>query len=284
MTINGGGEEDLENKFIPATSVNSGRVVAIQPDIHMYTVQIVNLFFVGVKNDWVLVDAGMPRSADDVLEQTEKLFGEGAKPKAIVLTHGHFDHVGALEELVQRWDVPVYAHEMELPYLTGKRDYPKPDATVEGGLVAKMSPMFPTEAINISGKVQALPTDGTVPPMPGWRWIHTPGHSPGHISLFRPADRVLIAGDAFVTVKQDALYNVLTQKKEFQGPPRYLTTDWTAAKASVVRLAELQPSIAVTGHGEESNGEELREGLAYLIDHFEEIAVPDYGRYVDDNN
>ncbi|HEY9577350.1 MAG TPA: MBL fold metallo-hydrolase, partial [Pseudobacillus sp.] len=172
----------MENKFIPATSVNSGRVVAIQPDIYMYTVQIVNLFFVGVKDDWVLVDAGMPRSADDILQQTEKLFGEGAKPKAIVLTHGHFDHVGALEELVQRWDVPVYAHEMELPYLTGKRDYPEPDASVEGGMVAKMSPMFPTEAIDISGRVHALPTDGTIPPMPGWRWIHTPGHSPGHIS------------------------------------------------------------------------------------------------------
>ncbi|WP_225435310.1 MBL fold metallo-hydrolase [Bacillus aerolatus] len=272
----------MENSFIPATSINSGKVVAIQPDIHMYTVQIVNLFFVGNKSDWVLVDAGMPRSADKILEETEKLFGKGAKPKAIILTHGHFDHVGALEELVQRWDVPVYAHEMELPYLTGKKDYPQPDASVEGGMVAKMSPMFPTEAIDISSKVQALPADGTIPPMPGWRWIHTPGHSPGHVALFRDADRVLLAGDAFVMVKQDALYNVLTQKKEFQGPPRYLTTDWKAAKASVIKLAELQPAIAATGHGEEAKGDELKEGLAHLLAHFEEIAVPDYGRYVDD--
>lgn len=274
----------MENQFIPATSVNSGRVVSIKPDIHMFTVQIVNLFFVGDQQGWVLVDAGMPRSADNILKQTEQLFGEGAKPKAIVLTHGHFDHAGALEELVHRWDVPVYAHEMELPYLTGKKDYPKPDASVEGGLVAKMSPMFPTKAIDLGGKVKALSADGLIPPMPGWRSIHTPGHSPGHISLFRAADRVLLAGDAFITVKQDALYNVLTQKKEFQGPPRYLTTDWEAAKASVRRLAELQPAIAATGHGTETAGQELTDGLAHLVAHFDEVAVPDYGRYVDDHH
>ncbi|KIL74320.1 MBL fold metallo-hydrolase [Bacillus badius] len=274
----------MENQFIPATSVNSGRVVSIKPDIHMFTVQIVNLFFVGDQQGWVLVDAGMPRSADNILKQTEQLFGEGAKPKAIVLTHGHFDHAGALEELVHRWDVPVYAHEMELPYLTGKKDYPKPDASVEGGLVAKMSPMFPTKAIDLGGKIKVLPADGLIPPMPGWRSIHTPGHSPGHISLFRAADRVLLAGDAFITVKQDALYNVLTQKKEFQGPPRYLTTDWEAAKASVRRLAELQPAIAATGHGTETAGQELTDGLTHLVAHFDEVAVPDYGRYVDDHH
>ena len=40
--------------------------------------------------------------------------------------------------------------------------------------------------------------------MPGWRWVHTPGHTAGHVSLFRDADRTLIAGDAFVTTKQES--------------------------------------------------------------------------------
>ena len=51
---------------------------------------------------------------------TKERFGENNKPKAIVLTHGHFDHVGAVVDLVRKWDVPVYAHEAELPYLTAE--------------------------------------------------------------------------------------------------------------------------------------------------------------------
>ena len=48
-----------------------------------------------------------------------------------------------------------------------------------------MSPLFPDEPIDLGNNVKALPTDGTVPHMPEFRWIHTPGHTPGHISLFR---------------------------------------------------------------------------------------------------
>ncbi|GFR37325.1 hypothetical protein PRECH8_06210 [Insulibacter thermoxylanivorax] len=88
-----------------------------------------------------------------------------------------------------------------------------------------------------------------IPSLPSYRWMHTPGHSPGHVSLFRESDRTLIAGDAFVTVRQDSLYKVLTQQKEINGPPRYLTTDWQAAKESVKRLAALKPAYAVMGHG-----------------------------------
>src|SRR5690606_34164201 len=108
-----------------------------------------------------------------------------------------------------------------------------PDPTVEGGMVAKMSSLFPKEPINLGKHVEPLPSDGSVPHMPGFRWIHTPGHSPGHVSFFRDSDRALIAGDAFVTVKQEYLYKVITQEQEISGPPRYFTTDWKAAKESV---------------------------------------------------
>lgn len=270
-------------KFIPATSIESSHGIEVLPDLFCYTIQIVNICFFGNPhtNDFILVDAGMPKCANEIISIAEDRFGTNSRPKAIILTHGHFDHVGGIIELIKYWDVPVYAHQMEIPFLTGQQSYPEPDPTVEGGMVAKMSPLFPNEPIDLGNNVKALPTDGTVPHMPEFRWIHTPGHTPGHISLFREKDRTLIAGDAFVTVKQEYLYKVITQEQEISGPPRYLTTDWKAAKESVIKLEKLKPLVTVTGHGIPMSGELLSTSLKTLVQEFDKIAVPDYGKYID---
>jgi glyoxylase-like metal-dependent hydrolase (beta-lactamase superfamily II) len=73
---------------------------------------------------------------------------------------------------------------------------------------------------------------------------------------------------------------VLVQKKEVCGPPVYLTTDWQAAFDSVKKLHALQPQLVVPGHGSAMEGEELTEGLKKLVDDFEEVAVPDHGKFV----
>jgi glyoxylase-like metal-dependent hydrolase (beta-lactamase superfamily II) len=228
----------------------------------------------------VLIDAGMPHSAQEIMNVANERFGEGIAPKAIVLTHGHFDHVGSIVDLLEKWDVPVYAHELEIPYLTGKENYPPGDPTVDGGLVSEMSPMFPNHGINIEKNVKKLPEDGSIPELQNWIWIHTPGHTPGHISLFREQDRVLIAGDAFVTVKQESLYKVMVQQQEISGPPKYFTTDWEKANESVKILEALKPEVAITGHGFSMTGEELSEQLSLLVRDFEKIALPEKGRYV----
>lgn len=270
-------------KYIPATSIESGVGTEVLPDLYSFTVQIVNIIMVGHSNqkEFVLIDTGTPFSAKKIIEEAENRFGENCRPKAIILTHGHFDHVGSVIELVQHWDVDVYAHELELPFLTGKKDYPLPDSTVEGGMVSKMSAMFPNEAINLGNRVKSLPTDGSVPHLPEFKWIHTPGHSPGHVSLFREEDSTLIAGDAFITVKQEYLYKVFMQELEISGPPRYLTTDWEASKISVEKLEALKPSVAITGHGLPISGETLTGYLKELVENFDEIAVPDYGKFVE---
>ncbi|MFD2445116.1 MBL fold metallo-hydrolase [Bacillus sp. CGMCC 1.16607] len=269
-------------RFIPATSIGSGIGIAVLPDLYCHTIQIVNICLVGKpeSNDLVLIDAGMPGSADEIISAVEERFGEGSRPKAILLTHGHFDHVGAIIELVEKWDIPVYAHELELPYLTGKKRYPEPDPTVEGGMIAKMSPMFPNDPINLGSHIEKLPSDGSVPHLEGFRWIHTPGHSLGHVSFFRDEDRTLIVGDAFVTVKQEYLFKVLTQEQEISGPPKYFTPDWDAAWESVRKLEDLKPSVAITGHGLPMTGELLSDSLHKLVAEFDRIAIPEYGRYV----
>ncbi len=278
-----GMEDPMANKYMPMTSILSGTGQEVLPDLYCYTDQIVNVVLVGNPDQgghWVLVDTGMPDTTNRIVDIAEKRFGKNSPPQAIILTHGHFDHVGTVVDLVEKWGVPVYAHEAELPFLTGKLSYPEPDGSVEGGLVAKLSPLFPNESVNLGSHVSALPGDSKIPHMQGWRWIHTPGHAPGHISLFRDQDRSLIAGDAFITVKQDSLYKVTTQEKEINGPPRYFTTDWDLARESVEKLAALKPTVAVTGHGQPLSGKELTEGLDQLVKEFDTRAVPDYGRYV----
>ncbi|MBM7634232.1 DUF6944 family repetitive protein [Geomicrobium sediminis] len=90
-----------------------------------------------------------------------------------------------------------------------------------------------------------------------------------------------IVGDAFITVKQDELYAVLTQKKGVYGPPRYLTIDWETAKHSIEKLYNLQPALAVTGHGMFMSGAELTNGLHQLVVNFDQASIPDHGKYVD---
>jgi glyoxylase-like metal-dependent hydrolase (beta-lactamase superfamily II) len=58
-----------------------------------------------------------------------------------------------------------------------------------------LSVFYPKRPINLGNHVQSLPDDGTVPFLTNWQYVNTPGHTPGHISLFRVKDRVLIAGD-----------------------------------------------------------------------------------------
>ena len=80
----------------------------------------VNVFAVThASGSWTLIDAGVPFSASAIRNWAESHFDD--PPLAIVLTHGHFDHVSGASDLAQRWDVPIYAHPLEAPYLTGRR-------------------------------------------------------------------------------------------------------------------------------------------------------------------
>ena len=268
---------------VAATEADDGALEAAH-DVAYRRLVFVNVVYVGQPGqpDWVLVDTGLPGTAGSIAGVAADRFGVDVPPRAIVLTHGHFDHVGALETLAEQWNVPIYAHKLERPYLDGSASYPKADPTVGGGMMALLSPLYPRSPVNVGRWLRDLPADGSIPELPGWRWIHTPGHSVGHVSLWRETDRMLIAGDAFVTVAGESAYATATQVPEIHGPPKYFTHDWQAAEHSVGDLARLEPEVVVTGHGRALHGPAMREGLHTLARDFGSLAIPPPGRYVAD--
>lgn len=259
-----------EEQVIPLEGIAEG--------VQGVRIAFVNVFALTHSNrSWTLVDAGIPYSEKRIRQWAEKQFTQ--PPNAIVLTHGHFDHVSAAAALADHWGVPVFAHPLEFPYLTGEREYPAPNATAGGGMMSLLSPMYPRGPVNLGNRLRSLRTaldTGFAPELPGWRVLHTPGHTPGHISLFRPDGRVLLPADAFCTTKPESFFEAaFAQKPELHGPPAYFTSDWTAARESVEKLAALRPLVIAPGHGKAISGPAVASELATLAANFDAIAVPD---------
>jgi glyoxylase-like metal-dependent hydrolase (beta-lactamase superfamily II) len=262
----------------------SGDLVSVAPEVALLPLAFVNVYFIGPEGagdrEWFLVDTGLKTSAPWIRRAAAQRFGAESRPRAILLTHGHFDHVGSAKSLAESWDCPVYVSESETPFVTGRRPYAPPDPSVGGGLMSFLSFAYPRGPYDLGARVSELPPGGVIPGLEGWRWIATPGHTLGHVSFFRDSDGTLIAGDAFVTQSQESAIGVLTMLPAVRRPPAYFTTDWDAAEESVRRLRDLHPNIALTGHGAPIYGERLRSGLAALVKHWNRDAVPGVGRYV----
>jgi glyoxylase-like metal-dependent hydrolase (beta-lactamase superfamily II) len=223
---------------------------------------------------WVLVDAGLKGSEGYIRRAAERRFR--VRPEAIVLTHGHFDHAGAARQLADAWDVSLYAHPLEAPYLTGLSNYPPRDPTM-GGAMGHMSRLMPDEGYRFGARVRALPASGGVPGAPGWRWLHTPGHTPGHVSLLRESHGVLLAGDALSTMDLDSWSAYLTRRRAFNRPSPPFTCDWETNRDSVGRLADLRPAVVAAGHGLPISGEGVAEELRGFV---KGLTPPRRGRYV----
>lgn len=224
----------------------------IVPGVTLVSTLIANAYLVASEASWGVMDACTPGNENLIRRAAERRFGRGCRPSAILLTHGHFDHAGSAGSLADLWNVPIYAHAREIPFLRGQATYP-PFNFTSPGFFTRIARAFPTSTVNLGGRVVALDPGQPVPGLPGWETVETPGHTPGHVSFFRRNDRVLLAGDAVTTMNLDSFFDTLLRRKQVCRPPTPATSDWESARKSVELLATLGPSTIAAGHGQPMN-------------------------------
>ncbi len=216
-----------------------------------------NAYLVADGSSWILVDAGWGSDGPRIQAAARSLLGPGPTPSAILLTHAHPDHAGSARELAQAWGCPVYAHPAELPLATGDfaamARYAGPlDRWLILPLMRAIGRRRREAALagsSLAGILRPLPSGGAIPGMGGWEWIHAPGHTPGHVAYVRAHDRVVISGDALLTLEVNAWSGLLRQSQGLSGPPWYTTWDRGAAVASINVIADLEPAVLAAGHG-----------------------------------
>ena len=135
----------------------------------------------------VLIDTGFPGQFEDIQVEMERVGVSVDKVKVVILTHQDIDHIGSLPNVLENGvsDIKVYAHELDKPYIEGDLPLLK-DVHVENPPKGKVSDTV------IDG--QELPYCG------GILILHTPGHTPGHISLYLKPSKILVAGDSMYSV------------------------------------------------------------------------------------
>ncbi|NTW40710.1 MAG: MBL fold metallo-hydrolase [Cellulomonadaceae bacterium] len=211
---------------------------------------------------WVLIDTGWASDGPRIEEATAALLGDGARPAAILLTHCHPDHAGSALQLARAWGCAVSMSPAELPIATGDfaamQDCAGPlDRRVVLPLMRAMGRRRREKVLagsSLTEVAQAFEPDAGVPWLPDWECLPTPGHTPGHVSYFRRADRVLITGDALMTLKVNSWSGLLLQRQGLSGPPWYTTWNRRAARESIDALAALEPAVLAGGHGRPLTG------------------------------
>ena len=241
-----------------------------------------NVYLVRSGAAWVLVDAGWANDAPSIRAAADALFGSGAGPAAILLTHAHPDHDGAALELARAWGCPVLVHPAELAIASGDfaamAEFAGPmDRWVILPMMRAMGRRRREAMLarsSLAEVVGAIDSAGGVSCLPDWKAIHTPGHTPGHVSMFRPGDRVLLTGDALVTLRVNSVAGLVAGSAGLSGPPRYTSWSWPAAVASVAALARLEPAVVAGGHGMPMTGPGTADALRAFADRLSGRASP----------
>jgi glyoxylase-like metal-dependent hydrolase (beta-lactamase superfamily II) len=205
----------------------------------------------GARGGLTVVDTGLPRSWNSLQSALRELGRSAGDIEALVLTHGHFDHMGFARRAQRELGVPVWAHEKEVPVVRHPWDYDHEQPRIKYALryprfVAIFTAMGAQGALFVKGtdQVRTYGSDGALD-LPGRPSIvFTPGHTHGHCSLHFADRGALIAGDAVVTL------DPYTGHRGPQIVSGAATANSAQALASLGAVAATGAQTVLTGHGE----------------------------------
>ena len=203
----------------------------------------VNAFFIVGEDGLTLVDSGLAKKKDIILGAVAGAGKQPADLRHILITHHHIDHIGSLADLKEATGASCYVHPADSPIVRGVEPQPGPNPSsllgkLAGPLLSRLSPPAPPAEVDVEV------ADGEVLPLAGGiKAVHTPGHTPGHLSFLLPSKNVLFVGDAAANMLRLGL------------PIGMFTADRQQAKESIGKLAALEFDVACFGHGRVLKGE-----------------------------
>jgi glyoxylase-like metal-dependent hydrolase (beta-lactamase superfamily II) len=218
--------------------------------IHWVEDSYTNYFLVEDGDRITVVDAGHPSSWESFQRALRRIGRTTDDVDAVVLTHGHFDHVGFAERARRELGVPVWVHENDVPLTKHpwRYDHERPRSLY----FATQVQALPIVAAYLRSRSFWAPpirevkrfTNGSLPVAGSPRIIPTPGHTLGHCALHFPERDAIIVGDAFVTL------DPYTARRGPRVVARAATVDSERALAALDELAETDARTAFVGHGE----------------------------------
>jgi glyoxylase-like metal-dependent hydrolase (beta-lactamase superfamily II) len=209
----------------------------ILPNVHLIPNIVANPYLLIDPDGLTLIDAGLPGSHRKILRY---LSGLGYQPhdlKRILITHADFDHVGGLAALKAATGARIFASLVEARAIAeGHASRPlKPRRRITKLLFDLMAGLFKPAPV----QVDELLSDGqTFPVLGGLQVLETPGHTPGHVSLFLPSEGILFCGDSIVS-----------EQSGLRGSRGANTWDQARSDESVQKQAALGARILCSGHG-----------------------------------